>query len=82
MIAFTTRYGLCEYKFMCFGLKNVPTYFMTMMNKVFREYMGKSILVFINDILIYSKDDEEHEKYLRLIMEYLSEHKLYANFSI
>jgi hypothetical protein len=52
-----------------------------MMNKVFMEYLDKFVVVFIDDILIYSKDDNEHEKHLRLIMEKLIEHKLYAKFS-
>jgi hypothetical protein len=72
---FTTRYGLYEYTVMSFGLTNAPTYFMTMMNKVFMEYLDKFIVVFIDDILIYSKDDDEHEKHLRLIMQKLREHK-------
>jgi hypothetical protein len=79
--AFTTRYGLYEYTVMSFGLTNAPAYFMTMMNKVFMEYLDKFVVVFIDDILIYSKDDAEHEKHLRLIMEKLREHKLYAKFS-
>ena len=54
---------------------------MTMMNKVFMEYLDKFIVVFIDDILIYSKDEKEHERHLRLIMEKLREHKLYAKFS-
>jgi hypothetical protein len=66
---------------MSFGLTNAPAYFMTMMNKVFLEYLDKFVVVFIDDILIYSKDDAEHEKHLRLIMEKLREHKLYAKFS-
>jgi hypothetical protein len=79
--AFTTRYGLYEYTVMSFGLTNAPAYFMTMMNKVFMDYLNKFVVVFIHDILIYSKDDMEHEKHLRLIMEKLREHKLYAKFS-
>jgi hypothetical protein len=66
---------------MSFGLTNAPAYFMTMMNKVFMEYLDKFIVVFIDDILIYSKDDKEHEQHLRLITEKLREHKLYAKFS-
>jgi hypothetical protein len=78
---FTTRYGLYEYTVMSFGQTNEPAYFMTMMNKVFMEYLDKFVVVFIDDILIYSKDDAEHEKHLCLIMEKLREHKLYAKFS-
>jgi hypothetical protein len=79
--AFTTRYGLYEYTVISFGLTNAPAYFMTMMNKVFMEYLDKFVVVFIDDILIYSKDDNEHEKLRRLIIEKLREHKLYAKFS-
>jgi hypothetical protein len=55
--AFTTRYGLYEYTVMSFGLTNVPAYFMYLMNKVFMEYLDKFIVVFIDDILIYSKTE-------------------------
>jgi hypothetical protein len=73
--AFTTRYGLYEYTVMSFGLTIAPAYFMTMMNNVFMEYLDKFLVVFIDDILIYSKDEKEHEKHLCLIMEKLREHK-------
>jgi hypothetical protein len=66
---------------MSFGLINAPAYFMAMMIKVFMEYLDKFVVVFIDDILIYSKDDKEHEKHLRLIMDKLWEHKLYVKFS-
>src|SRR4051794_32139385 len=79
--AFTTRYGLYEYTVMPFGRTNAPAYFMAMMNKVFTEYLDKFVVVFIDDILLYSKDEAEHERHLRLIMEKLREHKLYAKFS-
>jgi hypothetical protein len=79
--AFVTRYGSYEYMVMPFGLTNAPSYFMNMMNKVFMEFLDKFVVVFIDDILIYSKSNEEHEKHLRLIMEKLREHKLYAKFS-
>jgi hypothetical protein len=79
--AFTTRYGMYEYTVMPFGLTNAPAYFMGMMNKVFMEYLDKFVVVFIDDILIYSKSKEEHEGHLRLIMEKLREQKLYAKFS-
>jgi hypothetical protein len=67
--AFCTRYGLYEYTVMSFGLTNAPTYFMYLMNKVFMEYLDKFIVVFIDDILIFSKTEEEHEKHLRLVLE-------------
>jgi hypothetical protein len=65
---FVTRYGSYEYTVMPFGLTNAPSYFMNMMNKVFLEFLDKFVIVFIDDILIYSKSNEEHEKHLRLIM--------------
>jgi hypothetical protein len=58
--AFTTRYGLYEYTIMSFGLTSAPAYFMYLMNKIFMEYLDKLVVVFIDDILIYSKNEEEH----------------------
>ena len=78
--AFTTRYGLYEYTVMSFGLTNAPAYFMNMMNKVFMEFLDKFVVVFIDDILIYSKNEQEHETHLRLVLEKLREHQLYAKF--
>ena len=66
--AFTTRYGLYEYTVMSFGLTNVLAYFMYLMNKIFMEYLDKFIVVFIDDILIYSKSEEEHGEHLRLVL--------------
>jgi hypothetical protein len=80
-IAFHTRYGLYQYTVMSFGLTNVPAYFMYLMNKVFMEYLDKFVVVFIDDILIFSKMEEEHEKHLRLVLEKLRSNKLYAKFS-
>ena len=65
---------------MSFGLTNAPAYFMSMMNKVFMEFLDKFVVVFIDDILIYSKN-EEHKEHLRLVLEKLREHQLYAKFS-
>jgi hypothetical protein len=79
--AFTTRYGLYEYTVMSFGLTNAPAYFMNLMNKVFMEYLDKFVVVFINDILVYSKTEEEHEEHLRHVLGTLREHQLYAKFS-
>ncbi|WVZ80502.1 hypothetical protein U9M48_027972 [Paspalum notatum var. saurae] len=79
--AFITRFGLYEYTVMCFGLTNAPAYFMNLMNKVFMEYLDKFVVVFIDDILIYSKIEEEHEEHLRLVLQKLREHKLYAELS-
>ena len=66
---------------MSFGLTNAPAYFMSMMNKVFMEYLDKFVVVFIDDIMVYSKNEEEHEEHLRLVLEKLREHQLYARFS-
>jgi hypothetical protein len=69
--AFRTRYGLYEYTVMSFGLTNVPAYFMYLMNTVFMEYLDKFIVVFIDDILTFSKTEEKHERHLRLVLEKL-----------
>jgi hypothetical protein len=65
---------------MPFGLTNAPAYFMYLMNKVFMEYLDKFVVVFIDDILIFSKTEEEHEKHLRLVLEKLRSNQLYAKF--
>jgi hypothetical protein len=69
--AFRTRFGLYEYTVMSFGLTNALAYFMYLMNKVFMEYLDKFVVVFINDILIFSKTEEEHENHLRMVLEKL-----------
>nr|ABA97433.1 retrotransposon protein, putative, Ty3-gypsy subclass [Oryza sativa Japonica Group] len=79
--AFTTRYGLYECTVMSFGLTNAPAFFMNLMNKVLMEFLDKFVVVFIDDILIYSTSEEEHEQHLRLVLEKLKEHQLYAKFS-
>jgi hypothetical protein len=66
---------------MSFGLTNAPAYFLYLMNKVFMEYLDKFVVVFINDILIFSKTEEEHEKHLRIVLEKLRSNQLYAKFS-
>jgi hypothetical protein len=66
---------------MSFGLKNAPAYFMYLMNKVFIEYLNKFVVVFIYDILIFSKTEEEHEKHIRLVLEKLRSNQLYVKFS-
>jgi hypothetical protein len=66
--AFTSRYGLYEFTMMSFGLTNAPAYFMYLMNKVFMEYLDKFVVVFINDILVFSRSEEEHEEHLRLVL--------------
>jgi hypothetical protein len=69
--AFHTQYGLYEYTVMSFGLTNALAYFMYLMNKVFMEYLDKFVVVFIDDILIFSKTEEEHEKHLSMVLEKL-----------
>jgi hypothetical protein len=66
--AFTTRYGLFEYTVMSFGLTNAPAYFMNLMYKVFMKFLDKFVVVFIDDILVYSKTEEEHAEHLRLVL--------------
>jgi hypothetical protein len=80
-IAFITQYGLYEYTVMSFGLTNAPTYFMYLMNEVFMEYLDKFVVVFIDDILIFSKNEEEHDEHLRLVLQKLRENQLYAKLS-
>jgi hypothetical protein len=65
---FSTRYRLYEFTVMSFGLTNAPTYFMNLMNKVFMEYLDRFVMVFIDDILIYSKSESDHEEHLRLVL--------------
>ena len=62
------------------GLTDAPTKFMCMMNNIFSKYMDKFVLVFIDDILVYSKNKEEHEEHLRIVLQVLREHQLYAKF--
>jgi hypothetical protein len=69
--SFRIRYGLYEYTVMSFGLTNVSAYFMYLMNKVFMKYLEKFVVVFINDILVFSKTEEEHKKHLRVVLEKL-----------
>jgi hypothetical protein len=79
--AFTTRYGLFEYTVMSFGLSNAPAYFMNLMNKVFMKFLDKFVVVFIDDILVYSKTEEEHAEHPQLVLGTLCEHQLYTKFS-
>ncbi|KAJ9545141.1 hypothetical protein OSB04_024848 [Centaurea solstitialis] len=79
--AFRTRYGRYELLVMPFGLTNAPAVFMDLMNRVCRPYLDKFVVVFIDDILIYSQSKEDHEQHLRLILELLKAEKLYAKFS-
>jgi hypothetical protein len=78
---FVTRYGQYEYTIMSFGLTNAPATFSRLMNSIFMEYLDKFVVVYLDDILIYSKNEEEHAEHLRLVLEKLREHRLYAKFS-
>jgi hypothetical protein len=79
--AFRTRYGHYEFTVVSFGLSNVPVVFMCLMNGVFRNYLDKFVIVFLDDILVYSKTEEEHEQHLRMVLQVLREHQLYAKLS-
>ena len=79
--AFRTRYGHYEFLVMPFGLTNAPAAFMDLMNRVFKDYLDKFVIVFIDDILIYSKSKEEHEEHLKIALRILRQHQLYAKFS-
>ena len=79
--AFRTRYGHYEFLVMPFGLTNAQAAFMDLMNRVFRPYVDQFFVVFIDDILVYSKDAQEHEQHLRIVLETLREKKLYAKLS-
>ena len=80
-IAFRTRYGHYEFVVVPFGLTNALATFICLMNSVFSRYLDNFVLVFLDDILIYSKNEEEHEEHLRLTLQLLREHKLYTKLS-
>jgi hypothetical protein len=75
---FILRNGLYEYMAMSFVLTNTPTYFMDLMDNVCKEYLDKLVVEFVDDILVYSKSKEEHEEHLRLVLQKLQDHILYA----
>jgi hypothetical protein len=78
---FSMRYGLYEYLVMSFGLTNALTHFMYLMNSIFIPELDKFVIVFINDILVYSKSTNEHEEHLRVVLQRLQDHQLDAKFS-
>ena len=77
---FRSRYGHYEFTVMPFGLSNAPAAFMELMNRVFRPYLDQFVIVFIDDILVYSKTKEDHADHLRKVLKTLREHQLYAKF--
>ncbi|KAL2223980.1 UNVERIFIED_CONTAM: Transposon Tf2-12 polyprotein [Sesamum indicum] len=79
--AFRTRYGHYEFLVMPFGLTNAPAAFMALMNRTFQEYLDHFVIVFIDDILVYSRDRDEHEQHLRMVLQILKEKELYAKLS-
>ncbi|XP_019183732.1 PREDICTED: uncharacterized protein LOC109178608 [Ipomoea nil] len=79
--AFSTRYGHYEFPIMPFGLTNALAIFMDLMNRVFRPYLDEFVVVFIDDILIYSKGMDDHERHLRIVLQLLRDHQLYAKLS-
>ena len=78
--SFRTRYGHFKFTLMPFGMANAPTTFMDLMNRVFQPYLDQFVVVFIDNIFIYSKYKEEHENHLRVILQVLRDHQLYAKF--
>ena len=79
--AFRTRYGHFEFTVMPFGLTNAPAAFMDLMHRVFQPYLDQFVVVFVDDILIYSQSEWEHEYHLRIVLQLLRDHQLYAKFS-
>jgi hypothetical protein len=78
---FRTRYGHYEFTVVPFGLSNAPVIFMCLMNGVFWEYLDKFVIVFLDDILVYSKLEEEHEHHLSMVLQVIREHQLYSKLS-
>jgi hypothetical protein len=78
---FRTSYGHYEFTMVPFGLLNASIVFICLMNGVFREYLEKFVIVFLDDILVYSKSEEEHENHLEMVLQVLREHQLYAKFN-
>ena len=79
--AFQTRYGHYEFLVMSFGLTNAPAAFIDLMNWVFRPFLDRFMILFIDDILVYSRSEEEYAMHLRMVLQTLREHQLYAKFS-
>ena len=79
--AFRTRYGHYEFLVMSFGLTNASTAFLGLMNRVFHTYLDQFVLIFIDDILVYSKDAQEHEQHLKIMLQILREKQLFAKLN-
>jgi hypothetical protein len=79
--AFITKYGLYEFMVMSFGLMNATAYFMYLMNSVFMDYLDKFVVVFIDDILLYFQNEQEHEEHLRKVLQRLQDCQMYAKLS-
>lgn len=79
--AFSTRYGLYEFIVMTFGFSNAPPTFMRAMNYLFQDWLDVFVILYLDDILVYSKSEAEHEEHLRLVLQKLREHQYYAKFS-
>ena len=79
--AFRTHYGHYEFLVMPFGLTNAPAVFMDLMNRVFRPYLDKFVIVFIDDILVYSSSSDDHEKHLKIVLQTIRDKQLYAKLS-
>ena len=80
-MVFRTQYGHFKFKVMLFGLTNAPTTFMDLMHRVFQPYLDRFVMVFVDDILIYSNYAKDHDGHLRVVLQTLREHSLYAKFS-
>ena len=80
-IAFRTRYGHFEFTVMPFGLTNALAAFMDLMHRMFQPYLDQFVVVFVDDILIYSQSEWEHEYHLRIVLQLLRDHQLYTKFS-
>jgi hypothetical protein len=80
-MTFITKYGLYEFTVMSFGLTNAPTFFINLMNIVFMDYLDKFVVVFIDDILIYYQNEEEHVDHFKMVLQRLREHHMYAKLS-
>ena len=78
---FRMRYGNFKFTVMPFGLMNAPTTFMDLMHRIFQPYLDQFVVVFVDDILIYSQSEEEHEDYLGIVLQALRDHQLYAKIN-